>query len=193
MRSSFVAIALAFAVVAASLGSGCVTIGTSVATPTALERQLLGVYEELDEDLRHAASVRGDGAGTPSFAGMRAKAVEGRALQRFNEDDVAELKAAGCLAETLQGRIVDRPCEVAGETGESLQRRLTRVVTDENRARDAIVSWAAHVQAREAGQPAPTADGVRNLWWTYARLLKEAAAPGHVLEVEPGVFRAVQP
>ena len=172
---------------------GCVKIATSAGTPTALERQLLGAYDELDRELVLASSVRGDvarSAGSPES--VKALAIEGRALQRFNEDDVAELKTAGCLAETLEATVVPRPCSLASDAAAAVARRRDRVVQDENRARRNILSWAALVQAREAGRDRATPDQLRELRRTYHLLLRESAGPGHLFEVSPGEFRPVE-
>lgn len=171
--------------------AGCITIASSVATPTALEHQLLGVYRELDDDLVYASSVRGDFVSpSGSYEALKSLALEGRSLQRFNEDDLAELKAAGCLAETLDAKIVDRPCDgVVADTG--LQPTLQRVIRDENRARSAILTWAAHAYAREAGAQRPGPEALAEIRRTYRRLLFEAATAGHLFEVEPGVFSPV--
>lgn len=169
---------------------GCVKIATSAGTPTALERQLLGAYDELDRELVLASSVRGDVARAPgSHESVKALAIEGRALQRFNEDDLSELKAAGCIAETLDATVVPRPCAAATEAS---GRRRERVVEDENRARRNILSWAALVQAREAGRDRATQEQLRELRRTYHLLLRESAGPGHLFEVAPGEFRPVE-
>lgn len=178
-----------FAVLVLAGAGGCIRVAGSVAQPTALERQLLGDYERLDDELVHASSVRG-GAGSPptSYEGVKAEAIEHRAIQRFNEDDLAELKGAGCIAERLDATVVDRPCALA-EPDDGVRRRVARVVKEENRARGAIVLWAAHELARRAGRAAPTAAEVDEVRRTYQRLLLEAARPDQLREVAPGDFR----
>src|SRR5215471_11790056 len=105
MKSRALLFAIAFV---SPLGSACtIRVAGSVAKPTALERQLLGDYEELDKDLLHASSVRGElqpNAGT--YEAVKAEALEQRAVQRFNEDDLSELKKERCIAETLDATIV---------------------------------------------------------------------------------------
>ena len=172
--------------------AGCVSFASTVASPTALEHQLLGVYEELDRDLIHASSVRAAAGGPGSLESLQGLALEGRALQRFHADDLAELKAAGCLAETTRAEVVRRPC-AGGDADEGLlQRRLQRVVHDENRARRAILNWAAHAYVREQGRQTPTSDELSQMRATYHRLLKEAAAIGELFEVRPGEFEEIR-
>jgi|JI10StandDraft_1071094.scaffolds.fasta_scaffold375277_2 hypothetical protein len=169
------------------LASGCVSINTNAATPTAIERQLLGAYDELDRDLVMAASVRGDVRGAPhAWEGLRALALEGRALMRFNEDDVRELKTARCVAEGRSGELLARDCSSA-----ELGARVGRVVEQENRARRAVVTFAAYAAARERGRTVVAAGDVSELWQAYQRLLRQAAQPGDLFEAAPGEFAPV--
>lgn len=172
--------------------SGCISGAYTAAKPTALERQILGAYEELDDKLVHAASVRAAKGAleTLGFERLEAEAVQARSLQRFNEDDLSELTAAGCLAEGLGARVVARPCSL-GDTDPAAPRRIVRVVDEENAARDTILRWAAHTLAREQGRPAPSAAELAELRDAYQRLLREAALPGHLVEVRPGDFQPV--
>ncbi|MCC7380595.1 MAG: hypothetical protein IT384_02100 [Deltaproteobacteria bacterium] len=171
---------------------GCVTVATSAGTPTALERQLLGAYDELDRDLVLASSVRGDQARPAgSLEARRALALDGRALQRFNEDDLVELKGGGCIVERLDATVAPRACALISDGGDVVQRRRERVIVEENRARRAILEWAAYNAAREAGRERPSADEEREIRQTYHRLLAEAAQPGHWFETAPGQLREV--
>ena len=164
----------------------CITISGSVATPTAVEHQLLGVYRELDRDLVYASSVRGDVVAlSGSFESLRALALEGRALQKFNEDDLDELKASGCIAERRDSTVTQREC------ADVPQSRLTRVVADENAARAAILKWAAYAYARESGRQNPSQAEMDDIRQTYRRLLREAAKSGHLFEASPGRFEKV--
>lgn len=168
----------------------CVTGAGTAAKPTALELQLLGAYEELDDDLASVASVRaGNDPTTSSFVRLEALALEGRATQRYNEDDVQELKRLGCVAETLQARITARECPDAQG---AVARRLTRVVEEENRARRDILTWAAWALARRDGRPGPTEQEVEELKAAYRRLQYESAEPGHLVEQPGGGFSRVE-
>jgi hypothetical protein len=175
----------------ASSGTGCLEGAYTAAKPTALERQLLGAYDELEAKLVHASSVRAEeGPQLLSFEAIEASALEARALQRFNEDDVVELKGAGCLAEGLGARLLLQPCSMASQDP-ATQRRLERVLGEENRAREAVLRWAAHTLARQAGKSAPSERDVAELRLTYQRLLRETATQGQLFEVAPGTVRPV--
>lgn len=181
----------AAAVLVSLLGTGCIRGSLTVAKPTALELQLLGAYDELDKELVHAGSVR---AGGPQievgYEQLVALAVESRATQRFNEDDLLELKARGCLAEGQGAKVVTRPCQLEDE---AMSRRQQRIVEEENRARGVILTWAAHNLARKAGRRQPTAAELNEIRQAYQRLLFETAKEGQLLEREPGQFAPAGP
>lgn len=179
------------ACVLASFAGGCIRVAASVGKPTALERQLLGEYERLDNELVWASSVRGStDPAAPSFDLLKAQAIEQRGIQRFNEDDLEELKGAKCIAERMDATIVERPCPLV-QKDESAPRRLVRVVREENKARSAILLWAAYELARKDGRAAPGKKELDELRTTYGRLLREAAQPGQLAEVAPGQFKEV--
>jgi hypothetical protein len=177
------------ALVSSMIPACTIRVAGSVSKPTALERQLLGDYDELDKELLLASSIRGElqpAAGT--YEAIKAEALEQRAVQRFNEDDLAELKRERCIAETLEATIVARPCPLTDKDS-SASRRIVRVVGEENRARKAILTWAAHELARGQGRSLPDPSELTEVRKTYQRLLVEAAKPGELHEVSPGVFR----
>lgn len=153
--------------------TGCFAV-TNAATPTALERQLLGEYEELDRELATVASVRGSRPEPTDLEGLKSLAVDARALQRFNEDDVLELKRAGCLSERSDARIAAETCELTARD-ESASRRVERIVREENRSRGHILRWAAVMAARREGRQIPSKTEEQALRDAYARLLAEAA------------------
>lgn len=167
--------------------AGCIRAVGAVAKPTAIELQLLGAYEELDTDLAHASSLRASGRLSSSFEKLRAEAIEARSIQRFNEDDVIELKNAGCLAEGRDARLIPRKCPLLNEDP-AARRRQSRVTQEENQARAAILTWAAHEVARRDGRPAPSAKDVEEIRQAYQRLLFETADPGHLIETDKGRF-----
>jgi hypothetical protein len=160
--------------------AGCVSAVGAVAKPTALELQLLGAYEELDEALALEASSRGSGpVAAGAFEHLEAEAVRARSIQRFNEDDLSALKDAGCVAEGPTARIASLTCALLS-SDPAAGRRLARVVEEENRSRSAIVRWAAHGLARRAGRPSPAATDIEEIERAYRRLLFDTAKPDHL-------------
>ena len=169
--------------------AGCVRVAATAAQPTALERQLLGAYEELDRELIYASSIRGSNRSPVAAGAMRAQAVRARAIQRFNRDDLLELFARGCIGENRNGRVVSRPCSEV-ERSEEVLRRRQRVVREENAARRTIIEWAAHELARREGRTHPTREELLAVKDAYARVVQDALPPGALREVSPGRFEA---
>lgn len=180
-------------VLAASAGgnAGCaIKASGSVAQPTALELQLLGAYRKLDDELVRSASIRSAGPlSLERRRSLKAAAVDARAMQRFNQDDTSELKAAGCVAEGLTAQLLARPCGLV-ERDPTAARRRRRVVAQENAARRALLAWAAATLSADG-------DRVRNetlaeVRTAYVRLLRAGAEPGHLFETAPGEFESVK-
>jgi len=166
--------------------SGCIQAALSAGQPTAVERQLLGAYEELDEELVHASSVRGgSGLEDASHKSLQQLALRARSLQVFNADDVLELKSEGCVFETLRAELAPTECGLVSEDP-AARRRRARVMDEENRGRRVLMRWAAHEIARREGRAVPDASELAEVRAAYLRLIKETAQPGHLMEVTPG-------
>ncbi|MCB9654356.1 MAG: hypothetical protein H6729_09540 [Deltaproteobacteria bacterium] len=177
----------------------CLTLDATTAQPTAVERQLLGAYDELDEALVRASSVRGvpwlldgvsPGAAPESYASIRSLALGARALQQFNEDDLVALKAGGCVVEAVGAVVTSRACTAAREDP-ALARRLKRVTDEENRCRGTILRWAAYEVARQRGRADVSNDIRDEVREAYRRLLLETAPPGTLYERAPGRIESV--
>jgi hypothetical protein len=167
--------------------AGCISAAVSVSQPTAVERQLLGAYESLDADLVRLSSVRSADVGfRNSDAMMREEALRARAIQRFNADDIVQLKAGGCLVELLSTRLGSRPCPAANDA--QVKRRLDRVIEEENGSRRAILAWAAQEDARARGRQASSTEYMRDLNIAYHELLRQTAKAGDWIESRPGIF-----
>lgn len=166
--------------------SACVRVVGSVAQPTAIERQLLGAYQELDDALVLTSSARGPGpAGGPD---LDRQALRQRLLQRFNEDDVEQLKSWGCLGEGRDGRLRELECDEVVQDP-TWNRVRGRVVAEENQAREIILRWAAAQVAEARGMDAPTERLEQELRDAYVSLLREASGPGDLVQGEDGVWR----
>lgn len=114
-----------------------------VGEQTALEKQVLGTYSALGEDLLVHASVRGvaeDGSlkvPPPATASQRA-AFDAMRNREYNRDDVDALLAAGIVGEGIDGMLAPRP-EPHGVVDLTAEER-TRAVEEENRDRVAVLA-----------------------------------------------------
>ena len=76
---------------------------------TALENQVLGTYNEIEEDVWMIASVRSSEPGEQVELSKEKKVVlKAYQNREFNKDDIDEFKNDGCVGETRQGLLVLR-------------------------------------------------------------------------------------
>ncbi len=169
----------------ALFSASCVSAQISVVDErTALENQILGSYEELDRDLRLLASVRAvdlDGKVKPArqLSDIRAQAIAARQVHQFNRDDVDELKSAGCLGESLTGKLVGRPCPTAGKDPKIVT-RIDRLLQSENQARETILLFVVTTS------PDLTQGDLPGLRKAYAEMQRSQAKAGEWIQTESG-------
>lgn len=174
------------ALIVAALASGCVRAAGSVAEPTALERQLLGAYQQLDRELVWVSSVRGPAsAPTAAAAEGDVAALRMRLLQRFNEDDREQLADWRCVAEGRDAELLAAPCSrlAADPTWQEIRARVLR---EENEARAVIIDWAAANVARGRGLREADPKLRARVRAAYAEVMREAADPDHLVEAASG-------
>ena len=153
---------------------------------TALENQVLGSYNELDDDLVMVASVRSlDSSGKKKDADisdLQTKALRARQNQDFNRDDIDELKAIGILGETSDGLLALLPEQVGGGKNVDVeQTKLAHVlIGEENRDRDII--WQRIIQSNENLSEKDLPEVKK----TYAKMMREKATVGHWYQSDKG-------
>jgi uncharacterized protein YdbL (DUF1318 family) len=181
MRVVFFFPAIAFLTL---LFSGCVSAKINVVDErTALENQILGSYEELDRDMQLLASVRAvDSSGKtqppPSYTQERQQAIVARQTQQFNQDDIDELKKAGCIGEAKDGILAARPCDRSSD--KSVAERLERLIASENQARGVILRFAVTTS------PDLTEKDLPQVTEAYARMQREKARTGEWIQQPAG-------
>ena len=122
--------------------SGCITIKTvNISQKTSLENQLMGAFQPLSKDELLLASVRVKGDGTLATIDSSEKhALEARQRQLFNQDEVAEYAALGCVGEKRDATLAIRDC--AERQTPQRATRLKEVVAQENADRMTLIDWA---------------------------------------------------
>ena len=111
---------------------------------TVLEQQILGAYEELDDDLVLITSVRAvnqDGSTkSVKLTPLEKRAVAARQNQQFNQDDIKELRDKQLIGENREGDVTILPKsigKIAKAAGKD--RKFAEViVTEENADRQVI-------------------------------------------------------
>ena len=170
------------AVLLACGASGCITVTTvNIGSKTSLEKQLMGEFEPLSDQEVLVSSVRAAPVGATADDDTRqAGALAARQRQLFNRDDVRELKAAGCLGEALEAKLVRRDCDKIKDAPTAAL--VQRLLGEENADRQVIVAWAVGADPGLAGQDVKTVGAM------YHRLLAEQAAAGDWLQDNSGAW-----
>ena len=114
---------------------------------TALEQEVLGTYEELEEDTWIVASTRSanDTHKPPVLSEEKNRVLEAYRTQKYNEDDVNEFKRKGWVGENNRGFLEIRPGEEAQEA--ETRTLVASVVKDQNQAREVIVQRMVELNA----------------------------------------------
>lgn len=146
-----------------------------VGEQTSLERQVLGTYSALGEDLLAYSSVRGvspDGALTlpPPATDSQRAAFAAMRDREYNRDDVDRLLAAGALGESRSGGLVVRDAALLATPGLSAD-EATVIVGEENDDRAAILGRLIETTG---GGEANRAE----VEWIFAKLNSDRAPAG---------------
>lgn len=154
-----------------------------VGEKTSLERQVLGTYKELGQDLAVYASVRGvepDGSlapPTPMTDSQRAvlQAINNR---RYNRDDLDAILAAGVVGEGSDGLLVKR--DNAGRPAPLRADLMEQIIEEENRDRRTILDRLM------ATTPGVTELERRDVAWIFAGLNQDLAPAGSSIQARDG-------
>lgn len=133
-------ILMAYALI--SMVTGCAIKAPEVhitGEKTALEREVVGTYHEMEEDTWMIASTRSTkGEGDVKISPEKKKVFEALREQKFNKDDIEEFKKEGYIGEDNQGLIQVRPSEKIKSDSE-LTNLIQAIVQEENRDREIIM------------------------------------------------------
>lgn len=153
---------------------------------TALENQIIGSYQELNDDVVISSSVRSlsaDGKKKEiSTSRLQEEAVKARQSQQFNLDDLDELKAEEVIGEKNDGTVAVLP-DGLGKASVALPARVTLakvVMKEENRDRETI--WKRIVFSNESLSD----KDLPAVKIAFVRMQRETAGPGHWLQDEQG-------
>ncbi|MBN2104464.1 DUF1318 domain-containing protein [bacterium] len=107
---------------------------------TALEREVLGTYRQIEEDTWMVASTRSEGKSeTQQISPEKKRVLEAMQDQKFNKDDIDEFKRKGYVGENNQGFLSIRDHEDLKEDA-SASEFVKKVVNEENSAREIIMN-----------------------------------------------------
>ncbi len=153
---------------------------------SALESQVLGTYQEIDQDIMLLASVRsvdryGKLKEAPPMSDKRKKTI--RAMQRraFNRDDLEVFKQ-GVVGENLHG-LLSIFADNANKLPPKQRRFLEEIVSEENEDRKTIMLRIIEVNENFSEKD------ISKIEKTFARLNRDNAKPGEWIQGENGKWK----
>lgn len=168
---------------------GCAINFELTSQRTALEKQILGSYEELDDDLLMISSVRAlDEEGKKKgydLSDLQMKALKAKQNQQFNRDDIDELKNDQILGENSRGYLSVLPKGV-GLINTTTKKRLNlaKLLTkEENHDREIV--WARIIQLNEN----LSKKDIPKIRETFAKQAYQDAPAGHWFQGKSGIWK----
>lgn len=106
---------------------------------TALEKEVLGTYHEMEEDTWMIASSRSvKGEGKVKMSPEKRRVLEALQDQKFNKDDIDEFKRKGYVGENNEGFLEIRLSDDLSQDGEQLA-MVQEILEEENGGREIIM------------------------------------------------------
>ncbi len=149
---------------------------------TALENQIMGQYENIDEDIILISTVRSKQA-----ENIEANKVElARANQKFNQDDIDELKDLQIIGEGYLGELKLLSKNITKkEADKNLKELAKKLLAEENRDRRII--WQDTIDSN----PNLSTKDLPSVKRTFSEFMKKKAKPGHFIEREKNQWKIV--
>lgn len=185
-------IVIVFAVIA-----GCTLAQVKVdvlSERTALENQVLGTYNSLDDEMLLAASVRGvDPKGNIKPAVKQSQdhkdAIAALQVQDFHEDDIRSLKKLGWVGENNQGLLetfsMDKgkvPVELKAFSDRYTEEEFNSVVSQVNASRETMMQRVIDMNETLTEKDLPE---IRRI---FGKLNAENALPGEKIQSPDGAW-----
>lgn len=106
---------------------------------TALEKEVLGTYHEMEEDTWMVASSRATkGEGKVKISPEKRKVLDALQSQKFNKDDIDEFKKNGYVGENNEGFLELRTLEELSKD-QGQKDLVTEIIQEENGDREIIM------------------------------------------------------
>jgi len=117
---------------------------------TALENQVIGTYEKIEEETWLVASVRAAGnAETRKISPEQKRVLDAVQNRKFNKDEINEYKRDGAIGENNQGFLEKRPLPKLQNDPE-YQKRVDEIVQEENSDREVIMNRVIELNEQAA-------------------------------------------
>jgi uncharacterized protein YdbL (DUF1318 family) len=153
---------------------------------TALENQIMGSYEELDNDVIMLSSVRAvDESGKKkelSISELQEEAIRARQNQDFNRDDIDEFKDLHVLGESNDGLLVILDSNIGkySSLDEENKKFVSNLCDEENKDRKVV--WSRIIQNNENLKE----NDISEVRKTFAKMQFDASKKGHWVQEQDG-------
>ena len=148
---------------------------------TALENQVIGTYQEIEQDAWTLASVRSTAPGKqqPTMSKEKKKVFEAVQGRKFNKDDIDEFKKAEIVGENNDGLLEIRN-QSKLDADPELKKRVVTIVETENGYRKIIMDRIVvlNESAAKAG-----GDSVAKI---FAKINRDNSGPGTWVQNDDG-------
>lgn len=149
---------------------------------TALENQVIGTYEQIEEDAWTLTSVRavgGQPGSQPKMSEEKKRVLEAVQGRKFNKDDIEEFLKAGIVGENNKGFLEIIHPEKIGDD-EILRKRVDKIVKSENEYRRIIMKRIIllNEEAAKAGE--------ENVGHIFAKMNRDSAPAGAWIQTDTG-------
>lgn len=147
---------------------------------TALENQVIGTYDQIEEDAWTLTSVRSVGGNTapqPKMSEDKKRVLEAVQGRKFNKDDIEEFLKAGIVGENNKGLLeIIHPEKIGND--EILKKRVQKIVQSENEYRQIIMNriMVLNEEAAKAGK--------ENIGHIFAKMNQDNAPAGSWIQLE---------
>lgn len=149
---------------------------------TALENQVIGTYQEIEQDSWTITSVRSTSPGkvTP-MSEEKKKVLAAVQNRRFNKDDIVEFKKDLVVGENNKGYLEVRNAEKLSNDDE-YRKRVEQIVAAENQDRKVIMERTMQVNEKVASA------GEEKVASVFAQIYQDESAPGTLIQLEDGAW-----
>ncbi|MDH4185171.1 MAG: YdbL family protein [Nitrospinota bacterium] len=158
---------------------------------TALENQVLGSYADISQDLALLASVRSiDAEGrlkpAPRLSDAKREVIFAMQRQKFNQDDIEKLKAAGAAGENSHGYLSPMENRAMAQDPIFTPEFIKNLIDQENQDRKTIYQRILAISPGLAGGPGPTGGDMPKVERIMAGLNIDSSAPGCWIQDQAG-------
>ncbi|MCI0511669.1 YdbL family protein [candidate division KSB1 bacterium] len=163
-------------------------VACSVKTPevtvtgekTALENQVIGTYEKIEEETWLVASVRASADRKEAkISDEKKRVLDAVQNRKFNKDEINEYKRDGSIGENNRSFLELRACEKLDQDPE-YKKRVLEIIQEENRDREIIMNRVIEVNEDAAKA------SKEEVYTVFATMNRENAETGQWVQLPDG-------